>query len=176
MFWTYRLLPNSSHNQFGQSIVTQPLNPDASSSASIDLFKTAYLKSPSEKVEEIKRGIPAHRIGSLALEMSVSQTSLLNAMGLSRATVHHKANKMALLSKSESALVLGVETLIGQVQVMVAESGDGSAFDPAKWIGRWIASPNATLGGEPPSFYMDTVEGQKLVAQVLAMTQSAAYG
>ena len=176
MFWTDRLLPNSSHNQFGKSIVTQPPKKGVPSSTSIELFKKAHLKSPSEKVDEIKRGIPAHRIGSLAVEMSVSQTSLLNAMGLSRATVHHKANKMALLSKSESALVLGVESLIGQVQVMGAKSGDGSAFDPAKWIGRWITSPNATLGGEPPSFYMDTVEGQKMVAQGLAMSQSGAFG
>lgn len=67
--------------------MTEPPKKSASSSASIELFKKAYLKSPSEKVDEIKRGIPAHRIGSLAVEMSVSQTSLLNAMGLSETEI-----------------------------------------------------------------------------------------
>ena len=115
--------------------MTEPPKKSASSSASIELFKKAHLKSPSEKIEEIKRGIPAHRVGSLALEMSVSQTSLLNAMGLSRATVHHKANKMALLSKSESALVLGVESLIGQ--------GHGGRV--RRWVGFWSRKMDRAL-------------------------------
>jgi hypothetical protein len=148
----------------------------ALSPTSLDIFKNAYAMSPVEKINAIKRGIPANRIKSLAADMSLPQTTVLNSMGLSRAKVRSKATQMALLSKGDSALVLGLESLIGQVQFMVTESGDPSGFDPAKWVGRWISSPNRALGGEPPSFYMDTVDGQRIVAQLLALAQSGAYG
>lgn len=139
------------------------------------VFLEAYSASPTKKIEEIKRGIPAERIKDLAMHMDLPQTILIDYLGLARSSVNYKANTKKMLAKDESELVLGVESLIGQVETMVEESGDPTGFDPAKWVADWIKSPNPVLGGKTPSSFMDTVEGQKLVANILAMAQTGAY-
>ncbi|MEC5218641.1 hypothetical protein RCH09_003615 [Actimicrobium sp. GrIS 1.19] len=139
------------------------------------IFLDAYAASPTKKITEIKRGIPAHRVRDLAIQMDLPQTVLIDYLGLARSSVHHKATAGKMLAKDESELVLGVESLIGQVETMVAESGDPAGFDPAKWVARWLASANPVLGGQAPASLMDTVEGQKLVASILLMAQTGAY-
>lgn len=96
-------------------------------------------------------------------------------LGLSRATISRKEMDAALLSKDESKRVLGIENLIALGQSMVEESGDPSGFDAARWLGNWLAKPLPALAGATPASYLDTFEGQKLVADLLSMTQSGAY-
>lgn len=96
-------------------------------------------------------------------------------MGLSRATVSRKEKDDAVLSKDESERVLGVASLIGKVQAMVEESGDPAGFNAARWLTDWLSQPLPALGGATPASYLDTFEGQKLVAELLSMSQSGAY-
>lgn len=70
---------------------------------------------------------------------------------------------------------LGIQTLVEMVQTMVKESGDPEGFDARLWVTTWLAQPLPALGGKTPASYMDTAEGQKLVAELLAMSQSGAY-
>ena len=107
--------------------------------------------------------------------MGMSKELLLGSLGLSRATISRKEKDETALSKDESERVLGVATLIGKVQTMVAESGDAAGFDAARWVADWLAKPLPALGGATPASYMDTFEGQKLVAELLSMSQSGAY-
>ncbi len=79
------------------------------------------------------------------------------------------------LSKDESERVLGVAALIGRVQAMVEESGNPTGFDAAHWVADWLAKPLPALAGATPASYMGTFEGQRLVAELLAMSQSGAY-
>lgn len=79
------------------------------------------------------------------------------------------------MSCDESERVLGVETLIGMVQSMVEQSGDPIGFDAARWLANWLSEPLPALTGATPASYMDTFEGQKLVAELLSMSQSGAY-
>jgi hypothetical protein len=69
----------------------------------------------------------------------------------------------------------GIETLIGMVQTMVEQSGDPTDFDAARWVGGWLVKPLPALAGATPASYMGTFEGQKLVAELLSMSQSGAY-
>lgn len=55
------------------------------------------------------------------------------------------------------------------------ESPEPSSFDAAQWLADWLARPLPALGGATPASYMDTFEGQKLVAGLLSMSQSGAY-
>lgn len=71
--------------------------------------------------------------------------------------------------------MLGIETLIGMVQRMVEQSGNPMEFDAARWVADWLTRPLPALGGATPASYMDTFEGQKLVAELLSMNQSGAY-
>jgi putative toxin-antitoxin system antitoxin component (TIGR02293 family) len=138
-------------------------------------FERFYLAAPNERIDVIKRGFEAERVGELAERMNISKDSLIDTLRLSRATVNRKARNHQKLSQDETERVLGVETLIGQVETMIKESGDPTGFDAARWVSNWLREPIPALGGKTPASYMDTVEGQKLVASLLAMSQSGSY-
>jgi putative toxin-antitoxin system antitoxin component (TIGR02293 family) len=99
----------------------------------------------------------------------------LQAWGLSRATISRKERDDTVLSKDESERVLGVAALIGKVQTMVEESGNPDGFDSSRWVADWLTKPVPALGGAAPASYLDTFEGQRLVAELLALSQSGAY-
>ena len=80
-----------------------------------------------------------------------------------------------MLSPDESARVLGMARLVGQVQPMVQESGQPEGFDAAAWVARWIDRPVPALGGLRPAELLDTAEGQAIVANVLSRAQTGAY-
>ncbi|PWF46153.1 DUF2384 domain-containing protein [Massilia glaciei] len=105
----------------------------------------------------------------------MSKENLLSSLGLSRATISRKEKDATVLSKDESERVLGVEMLIGMVQAMVEQSGHPTGFDAARWVADWLSKPLPALAGATPASYMDTFEGQKLVAELLSMSQSGAY-
>lgn len=134
-----------------------------------------YRIDPQARIAVIRQGIPAATIGQLSARMGMSKENLLSSLGLSRATISRKEKDAMLLSKDESERVLGIETLIGMVQSMVEQSGNPTDFDAARWVSGWLSEPLPALGGATPASYMDTFEGQKLVAQLLSMTQSGAY-
>lgn len=135
----------------------------------------AYRADPHARIAVIRQGIPAATIGNLSARMGMSKEALLASLGLSRATIGRKEKEAALLSKDESERVLGIETLIGLVQDMVEQSGDPVGFDAARWVSQWLARPLPALAGATPASYMDTFAGQKMVADLLATSQSGAY-
>lgn len=65
--------------------------------------------------------------------------------------------------------------LVRQVERIVAESGNPAGFDAAEWVVSWLKAPNAALGGRPPSEFMSTAEGRRLVSSLIAQMQSGAY-
>jgi len=127
------------------------------------------------RIALIRQGVPASIVAELSNRMGMSKESLLISLGLSRATISRKEKEKTLLSKDESERVLGVGDLIGMVQTMVEQSGDATHFNAARWLSDWLTKPLPALAGATPASYMDTFEGQKLVAQMLSMIQSGAY-
>ena len=138
-------------------------------------FEQLFLTPPHERIDAIKRGVPAAHVSVLAERMHIPKESLIATLRLSRATINRKARDKKPLSQDESERVLGVEYLIGQVENMVRESGVPQGFDAAMWVSAWLHTPLPALGNRLPASYMDTVEGQKLVSNILAMGQSGAY-
>lgn len=134
-----------------------------------------YRSDPQRRIDLVRSGIPAARVGQLSTRMGMSKDQLINILQLSRAAIARKERERLLLSSDESERVMGVETLVGLVQDMVEESGDPEGFDAARWLSAWLSQPLPALGGATPASYMDTFEGQKLVAGLLAMMQSGAY-
>lgn len=130
---------------------------------------------PQARIEIIREGIPAKIVADLSSSMGMSKESILSALGLNRATISRKEKADAALNKDESEKVLGMSALINLVQTMVDQSGEPAGFDAARWVSAWLVKPLPALGGKTPASYMDTFEGQKLVADLLAMSQSGAY-
>lgn len=141
----------------------------------VEQIAAVYHATPQVKIDLIKQGRPAADVEVLAELMSVTKETLIHALRLSRATVNRKVRSAQLLSPDETERLLGMEMLIGKVATMVAQSGDPGGFDAAGWTGRWLATPSPALGARTPASFMDTMEGQRLVASLLATTQSGAY-
>ena len=121
-----------------------------------------------------KAGISAVEAKRIIAGLKFAQSLAYSGLNLSAATVNRKAAKIEMLSPSES--VIGVARLMGQLEVMIEESGRAADFDVADWLSRWLREPLPALGGGCPLDLLDTMEGQALVSHALAQIQSGAYG
>lgn len=135
----------------------------------------AFSYAPQERIAIIREGIPARQVADLAARMGTPKDRLIDLLRISRATLNRRARAHKPLPQDESERVLGLATLIGQVETMLSESGAPEGFDVAKWLAQWLKQPLPALGGRPAAEYLDTVEGQKMISQLLATAQSGAY-
>lgn len=128
-----------------------------------------------DQVTDIRHRLPADSIPQLGHRMGLSITKIAKFLNLPRSTLGRRIRERQLLSHGDSERVLGLLRLIGQVDVMVKESGDPTNFDAAKWLADWLEAPAPALGGHRPGEYMDTVEDQQLISQLLGQMRSGAY-
>lgn len=138
-------------------------------------FVALYLAQPHERISLIRQGVTAKEVAKLSTIMNLPQDALLATLGIARTTVHRKAQRDELLSPDESERLLGIQAMIGQVARMVGPEEINNGFDPARWVAEWLNKPQPAFGGEKPSSYMDTVEGQKMVSNLLAMSAAGVY-
>jgi putative toxin-antitoxin system antitoxin component (TIGR02293 family) len=139
------------------------------------LYEYLFQARPSERINLIREGVPARTIVWVSEEMGVTKESLYNALHFSRATVNRRIKNDKALSTEDSERLIGLQKLIGQVKVMVTESGNTEGFNAAHWVAEWLNEPNPALGQAKPVDFMDTIEGQALVSSLLAQMQSGAY-
>jgi putative toxin-antitoxin system antitoxin component (TIGR02293 family) len=123
----------------------------------------------------VKEGLPSKLLTTLAADMHVPRERLYDWTGIARTTANRKVKGNLALSQDESERALGMTRLIGQVERIVAESGNPEGFDAARWTADWLQEPNPALGGRPPGEYMDTADGRELVSRLVARMQSGAY-
>lgn len=126
-------------------------------------------------VEMVRRGVPAESLYVITENMHIPKDRLFTCLRIPRSTVERKIRNKETLSAEQSERVMGLERLVGQVEAMVAQSGNPEGFDASRWVGEWLDSPLPALGGAKPADYMDTMEGQKIVSNLLALSQSGAY-
>ena len=131
--------------------------------------------SQTERIELVKKGVPAALLTTMANDMAVTRDLLYVWIGIPRATANRKVKEGDLLSQDESERALGIARLVGQVEKMIAESGDPKGFDAAKATAAWLEQPNAALGGKSPGTFMDTSDGRALISGLVAQMQSGAY-
>ena len=137
----------------------------------VDLFHADAM----ERVQWIKRGVPATVVDAMAKRMAMPKEKLTSTLGLARATIDRKVRDNKPLSADEGARVLGMARLVGQVQTLVQDSGNAEDFDAAEWVARWLDRPLPALGGQRPADLMDTPDGQGLVSNLVARMQGGAY-
>lgn len=134
-----------------------------------------YQETPIERIAMIRRGVQASVAKQIIADLALGQGTALKALNLSTATVNRRAKQDDTLSPAESERVIGIARLVGQVEVMVRDSGDPVGFDAKAWISRWLREPLPSLGGECPVNLMDTIEGQTMVSTALAQIEGGAY-
>lgn len=141
-------------------------------------FREVFRSAPAARIDLIRSGVPADDFKHYVSGLGVPQERVYHMLNIPTATVNRKAAQHKVLTAEESAKVVGMAKLIGQVETMLAESGDPEAiagFDAGKWLTDWMERPLPAFGGDRPAEYMDTIEGQEMVSRILAMMQSGAY-
>jgi putative toxin-antitoxin system antitoxin component (TIGR02293 family) len=138
--------------------------------------RSVYTASGVERIAMIRRGVPAVALNEIVRKMAISKERLYATLRFPTSTIDRKIRNNDALSAEHSERLLGLERLIGQVEVMLSQSGTGEKFDADRWVGAWLDHPLPALGGARPAEYMDTIEGQELVSGLLAQSQSGAYG
>ena len=134
-----------------------------------------YYATELERVTIIRQGLPANILVQISSALDISNDLLFSTLAFPRSTVVRKIQNNEMLSAEQSERVVGLERLVGQVEAMVEQSGNPEGFDAGRWVGDWLQRPLPALGGEKPAEFMDTMEGQNLVARFLAQSQSGAY-
>lgn len=142
---------------------------------SVTDFSRVYRLGPMGRIEIIKKGVPADEVEKIARTIGRPKERVIKVLGLPRATIDRRARSKQSLSTDQGERVLGLSKLVGQVQVMVEQSGNPEAFDAGRWVADWLDRPLGALEGKCPAEYMDTAEGQELVSGLLAKVQSGAY-
>lgn len=148
---------------------------DAAGSRLAKAGKRAHEVSGLDRIDMIRKGVPAAQLAELGGVMGIPRDRLFVLLQLPRSTVERKIRDNARLSPEQSERVIGLERLIGQVQAMVEHAGNARGFDAGRWVGDWLDRPLPALGGTRPGELMDTIEGQQLVRRLLEQTQSGAY-
>ena len=116
-------------------------------------------------------------VTELAKSLGLRRRTLLAFLGIPRASLNRRVHACLLLPVEESQRLLGIESLVRQIQTMVEESGhdESAGFDAARWLGYWIRQPMPALGGRLPASYLHTLDGHWLVRKILAMIAGGSY-
>lgn len=138
-------------------------------------YVAIFRAEPLARIRMVKAGLSAVSAKQIISDLDMRGADAAEALDVPISTINRKAKNQDVLSRDESERFIGLARLIGQVQAMVEESGDPTGFDAQAWTARWLSEPLPAFGGERPIDYMDTMEGQTLVANMLARIQSGAY-
>lgn len=155
-------------------MIRKPPHP-APSSEDIQRFKTLYAASYTEFLAVVRSGVPAASISEMAVALDLPFATLSEALDVPASTARRKAKNDEMLSPSQGERVLGLQKLIGQIQLMVEQCGDPTGFDVFGWTGRWLGKRVPALGGEYPIQYLRTIAGQAALSDLLNRNISGTY-
>lgn len=133
--------------------------------------------TPMEIMETERAGVHAQLIKDLSKHMAISGSRMFRILGIPKATAEKKLATGQTVSGQGGQAAIGIVKLLGIAEGMVAESTseDAEGFDTAKWLGRWIETPQPALGGQKPADLLDTRTGLDIVSRLLGAIQSGAY-
>jgi putative toxin-antitoxin system antitoxin component (TIGR02293 family) len=144
----------------------------------VDAYVEAIVRATPMQIVEIERiGVPGVFIKDLSKKMEISSSRFFKILGVAKATAEKKVAAGQKVAGSGGQAAIGMAKLVGIAQRIVANSTADAAkgFDAAKWLGQWIESPQAALGGRRPADLLDTPTGTDVVARLLGAIESGTY-
>ena len=138
-------------------------------------FAAIYRVEPIDRIKLIREGVPARYINVISDSMGITKETLFKFLNLPKSTIDKKSVANQMLPIEQGERLIGIAKLVGQVESMIAESGNPDGFDAAKWVASWLEKPSPALAGEKPSAYLDTIAGQEMISDLLAKIQTGAY-
>lgn len=123
----------------------------------------------------VRSGVPARWIRTIEKATNLPHKTLCELLGLKLSTVNRRLQKRELFSPDETERMMGLLRLIGLVEAVVRDCGDGEPFDAAQWLAAWLQRPNRALGGALPGDFLDTAEGREQLGRLIGAQRSGAY-
>ena len=123
----------------------------------------------------VRSGVPARWVRTIEKTTNLPHKTLCELLGLKVSTVNRRLKERELLNPDETERLMGLLRLIGLVEAVVSDCGDGEPFDAAQWLAAWLQRPNRALGGALPGDYLDTAEGRELLSRLIGAQRSGAY-
>jgi putative toxin-antitoxin system antitoxin component (TIGR02293 family) len=132
---------------------------------------------PMDQVELEREGLPAAVVADLARSMAVSRVRMFEMMNLPRATMEKKISDDEVLTGVANRRALNLLRLLAHASEILKDStaAEAEGFDVARWLGRWIETPQPALGGKRPADLLDTETGAGMVDRTLGAMRSGAY-
>ncbi|NMG29513.1 antitoxin Xre/MbcA/ParS toxin-binding domain-containing protein [Aromatoleum evansii] len=130
---------------------------------------------PMVKIEALRAGIESVVLVEIAKAIGRSTLELIELLQLSRHSPVGAIRRGERLTTEQGERVLAFLRLVEAVGDMVTVAGDDKAFDVPRWIADWLATPCPALGGRRPASLTDTLEGFRVLNQLLSQMQSGAY-
>ena len=143
----------------------------------VDFATEMALAEPMDQVELERQGLPAAVVAGLAQLMAVPRVRIFEMMNLPRATMEKKISDDDVLTGVANRRALNLLRLLAHAREIVNDSASAEAgrFDVARWLGRWIETPQPALGGKKPADLLDTETGASMVERTLGAVRSGAY-
>lgn len=128
-----------------------------------------------ERICLLRQGVPASWVRQAEEATDLSRSTLCALLGLKLSTINRKLNQKLRLSPDESERLMGLQRLLGEVEAVVRDCGDGQGFAAGRWLASWLQRPNHALGGATPAAFMDTAEGHEQLSRLIGAQRSSAY-
>lgn len=136
----------------------------------------AWLEVPlDDRIRLLRQGVPASWVREAEEATALGRSTLCALLGLKLSTINRKLNQKLRLSPDESERLMGLQRLIGEVEAVVRDCGDGQGFAAGRWLASWLQRPNQALGGATPASYLDTAEGREQLGRLIGAQRSGAY-
>lgn len=131
--------------------------------------------SVSERIDLIRQGVPAQMLVDTCADMGITKERILALLQFPRSTANRRISDKESLTLEFSERLIGLQKLNGQVESILADADVQEEFNTAHWFAQWLERPLPALANAKPADFMDTMEGQRLVAGLLSRIQSGAY-
>ena len=99
-------------------------------------FAAIYRVEPMDRIKLIRDGIPARYINVISDSMGITKETLFKFLNLPKSTIDKKSVANQMLPIEQGERLIGIAKLVGQVESIIAESGNPNGFDAAKWVAR----------------------------------------
>lgn len=139
-------------------------------------YLATYHASAQDRIGIIRAGITASFAKRIVDDLDMPVALTCQALHIPTSTISRKSKTDAFLRADEAERILGLMRLVGQMESMAQGMEDVEGFDARAWTSHWLREPVPALGGATPLDYMGTMEGQALVSDILARSESGAYG
>lgn len=142
-----------------------------------DFVDTLHAAEPVRLIETERKGVAGAFVKDLSRRMEIPAQRMFVILGIPKATAEKKVAAGELLTGSGGRAALGIARLLGMAREIVAHSTAPQArdFDSARWLGRWLETPQPALEGRRPADLLDTPTGLAVVARLLGAIESGAY-